>query len=111
VDLCGAPCNDVCDSLGLALDITDAEWLAAQDTLAECQAIGDAFDLPVVSLDAYSFACLEEDAAADLPGLGLLGTLYCSTDMLCPQQHRTSTDTPGVACGTGGSFRGICPCN
>ncbi len=107
---CGQACNDVCDSLGLALDISDADWLAAQDTVAECQAIADAFGMFAVSLGSYTYACLEEDGMDDIPDMGIQGLMYCSTDMFCPQSHRTNADSLGLDCAMGG-FRSICPCN
>jgi cysteine-rich repeat protein len=111
-DACGQACNDVCDALGLSLDISDADWVAAQDTNAECQAIADAFGmLGGVSVASYAYACAEEEGSDDIPDMGLSGLLYCSTDAMCPTLHRTTMDNQGLDCPTGGSFRSICPCN
>ena len=110
-DVCGEACNDVCESLGMALDITDAEWFAAQDTNEDCQAIADAFGMSSISVGGYTYACLEEEGSDDIPGMGIQGLLYCSSDMFCPSQHRTNMDNIGVDCATVGSFRSICPCN
>lgn len=108
---CGDPCEQVCASLGLSLDITDADWLAAQDTVAECQEIADALGMTDIMLSAYEFACLEEQAADDIPFAGIQGRLYCSTNALCPAMHRTDMDGVNIPCDNNQSFRSICPCN
>jgi hypothetical protein len=40
-DACGQACNDACGSLGLEVLASAADWFAAQDTVAECQAISN----------------------------------------------------------------------
>ena len=111
-DACGQACNAVCSALGLSLDISDTDWVAAQDTIVECQAIADAFGMTGgVSVNSYTYACAEEEGSDDIAGMGLSGLLYCSSDGGCPSQHRTNMDNLGIDCPTGGSFRSICPCN
>lgn len=110
-EACGEACNDVCDALGLPLGISDDEWLAAQDTVEECQAISNAFGIfEAIQLGAFTYACMEDFALADQVGGGLTGTLYCSTDVGCPGQHRTNMDNLGQACGDPSARRSICPC-
>lgn len=108
---CGEACNDVCDALGLSLDISDDEWFAAQDTIEECQAISDALgmDSPV-QFNGWSYACLEDDGFGDVVDGGLTGALYCSSFNGCPADHRTNMDGLGIPCGPG-ARRSICPCN
>lgn len=107
---CGEPCNDVCANLGFPLAISDAAWLAAQDTAAECQAINDAFGLGgTVSFGGFSFACLEDTFGTHTAPGGLNGSLFCSTLASCPTDHRTNMDQLGIACGPD-SRRSICPC-
>jgi cysteine-rich repeat protein len=110
-DTCGEACNDVCSALGLSLDIGDVEWSAAQDTLAECQAIADALGMDFADANQYTYACAEEEGFDDVLGQGLSGTLYCSTDPMCPSLHRTQMDSLGLPCNQMSSFRSICPCN
>jgi cysteine-rich repeat protein len=110
-DACGEACNDVCAALGMSLDISDAEWSAAQDTMEECQDIAEAFGLSMWSLGFYTYACAEEDGFDDIPNMGIQGILYCSNDPNCPFNHRTNADSLGLDCNIMGSFRGLCPCN
>jgi cysteine-rich repeat protein len=108
---CGQPCDEMCASLGLSLDISDADWFAAQDEAIECQAIADAFLMDDIMLANYDLACLEEQAADDIPFAGIQGRLYCSTNPLCPAAHRTDMDGDNLPCENALSFRSICPCN
>jgi cysteine-rich repeat protein len=111
-DACGEPCNDVCTALGLSLDISDDDWLALQDTAAECQAISDALGMQnAIQMNSWTYACLEDDGFSDTVGGGLTGGLYCSTYNGCPGEHRTNMDGLGIACGAAGARRSICPCN
>jgi cysteine-rich repeat protein len=108
---CGEACNDVCDALGLSLDISDADWFAAQDTIEECQAISDALGMgSPVQFNSWSYACLEDDGLGDVVDGGLTGALYCSSFNGCPFDHRTNMDGLGIPCGPG-ARRSICPCN
>jgi cysteine-rich repeat protein len=110
-DACGEACEDVCGALGLTLSATDAEWSAAQDTAAECQAISDAFGLAdPIQFDASSLGCLEDGGVADLTGGGLTGGLLCSSDPTCPTNHRTDMDDLGGICDLPGARRSVCPC-
>ncbi|MGH2830665.1 MAG: MopE-related protein, partial [Candidatus Binatia bacterium] len=106
---CGEACNAVCASQGMLPVANNAVWLAAQDTVAECQAIGSAFGLDAVSVSNYLYACLEDESGPHSGGGGLYSRLYCSTTSSCPSNHRTNMDQLGVACGPG-SRRSICPC-
>ena len=110
---CGQACNDVCASLGLPLTIDDATWFQAQDSLAKCEAISNAFGLgDDAAIGYYAEACLEDSGAAHgdtAPG-GPSGNLNCSSDMYCPGNHRVLMDLGGVACGQAGATRSICPC-
>ncbi len=96
----GVGCAAFCSSLGLPLTIDDATWFAAQDTTSGCQAIADAFGLPLLSpQSAYvndnTFACAEYN-----PKIGT-GTVLCSTNAQCPAAHRGGTDLQAQP---------ICPC-
>lgn len=105
--VCGQACNDVCGDIGLALDIDDGSWFAAQDEPAECQAIADTFGFDGgINLGGYTYACLE-DAIDDGE---FAGQLFCSNFAGCPFEHRTNADALGVPCGPG-AYRSICPCN
>jgi hypothetical protein len=107
---CGQACNDVCSALGLPFTISDAAWLAAQDTVPECQAINDAFGLGgTVSVASYTYACLEDSGGSyALPAMPR-GPLLCSNYFDCPRQHRTNMDQLGIPC-SGSSRLSICPC-
>ncbi|MHB8419212.1 MAG: hypothetical protein ACYDCL_14140 [Myxococcales bacterium] len=107
---CGQGCDQVCANLGLPFTISDAAWLAAQDTQAECQAINDAFGVGgTASLASYTYACLQDTYGTHSAPGGLVGPLLCSTVSTCPTAHRTTVDQQGVACGVD-SRRSICPC-
>jgi len=107
---CGQACNDVCAALGLPFTISDAEWFAAQDTVAECQAINDAFGLGgTVSVSSYTYACLEDSYGSHGVPAAPLGPLLCSNYNGCPSEHRTNMDQIGQACGSG-SRMSLCPC-
>lgn len=107
---CGQACNDVCAALGLPFTISDAEWFAAQDTAAECQAINDAFGLGgTVSMAGYTYACSEDSYGTHSVPPVLLGPLLCSTYSPCPSEHRTRMDQIGVPCGPN-SRLSLCPC-
>jgi len=109
-DACGQPCNDVCASLGFSMMPSDADWFAAQDSLAECQAISQAFGLgTTVNFDAWPMACVEDTAGTHAAPGGLLAPLFCSGNTTCPTRHRTNMDWSGFACGAS-SMRSICPC-
>jgi hypothetical protein len=87
-------CNTFCSSIGLGNPtISDAAWLAAQDTSAECQQIASAFGLGGgISLSDYTYACTEQ----------VFTMLFCSTLAGCPTNHRTTSSGVG--------HRAICPC-
>lgn len=105
---CGEACNAVCASLGLPFTIDDATWFAAQDTMAECQALSTAFGLGgAVSMGSYTYACMEDAGSSPLNGLA--GPMFCSSYNGCPANHRTNMDGLGSVCGSGGR-RSICPC-
>ncbi|HWB76010.1 MAG TPA: DUF4215 domain-containing protein [Nannocystaceae bacterium] len=112
-EICGQTCTEICDSLGLALDIADSDWSAAQDTPEECQAIADAFGMMgTVDVNSYAWACAEEPGSDDVPNMGITGLLYCSTDPFCPTAHRTGADSLGISdCSDGSAYRSLCPCN
>jgi hypothetical protein len=106
---CGQACTAVCQALGMTTVSTNT-WLAAQDTVAECQAISQAFGLGNnVSVTSYTYACAEDTTGTHTVNGGLIGPILCSNYNLCPQNHLTNMDQLGVACG-GGSRRSICPC-
>jgi len=107
---CGQACNTVCANLGLPFTISDADWLAAQNTLAKCQAISNAFGLagaPYLSTNVYG--CIEDAPGTHVAPGGLIDHLLCSTSAACPANHRTTMDQNGVGCGPG-SRRSVCPC-
>lgn len=90
---CGQACEDVCAALGSELIDDDNVWFQAQDTVAECQAISQAFGLGnTVLLASWTFGCLEDSFGIHTVGGGLNAPLLCSTFSGCPAQHRTSMD-------------------
>jgi hypothetical protein len=111
---CGKACVDTCAEFGLAPVANDSIWLAAQDTVAECQAISEAFGLgTTVSVGSYFYACLEDQNDAAHPSTGLVAPLYCSDNVVCTANHRAFMDQQAVACGgpgPSGSRKSICPC-
>lgn len=107
---CGEACNAVCASKGLTPVADSTVWFNAQNDLAECQAISQAFGLgTTVDIGFRFFACLVDSFGPHSAGGGILSPLFCSTDSECPDRHRTITEDLGVACG-GSSRRAICPC-
>jgi cysteine-rich repeat protein len=110
-DACGEACEDVCSSLGLTIEPDDNAWFAAQDSMAECQAISDAFGLTdPVDFGNHALGCLEDEGLNDLVGGGLTGSLSCSSDPTCPGSHRTDMDALGTNCNLVGARRSVCPC-
>ncbi len=110
-DACGQACEDVCETLGLTIEPNDAAWFAAQDSLAECQEISDAFGLNMpVNFGDDPLACLEDAGLNDLVGGGLTGGLSCSSDPSCPAAHRTDMNDLGLNCNLVGARRSVCPC-
>ena len=108
---CGEACNAVCASQGLTPVADSTVWFNAQNDLAECQAISQAFGLGTnVMRGPWFFACLEDQFGPHSAGGGLLSPLFCSTDSECPDRHRTIMDDLGVACDVANSRRSICPC-
>ena len=111
-DNCGQACDDVCNNLGLTLEPDDATWFAAQDTVAECQAISDAFQLAApIEFDTLPLGCLEDTGLTDAVGGWLTGGLACSSDATCPAMHRTAMDDQDSICNLPGARRSVCPCN
>jgi cysteine-rich repeat protein len=110
-DACGEACEAVCSALGLTIEPSDAAWFAAQDSLAECQAISDAFGLTdQPNFGDHALGCLEDGGVNDLVGGGLTGSLFCSSDPTCPAAHRTDMDNIGTNCNLVGARRSVCPC-
>jgi cysteine-rich repeat protein len=110
-DSCGQACDDVCSALGLTIEPNDATWFAAQDSLAECQAISDAFGIAEApNFGDHPLGCLEDEGLNDLVGYGLTGSLFCSSDPACPAAHRTDMDALGTNCNIEGARRSVCPC-
>jgi cysteine-rich repeat protein len=110
-DHCGEACADVCATLGLTLESSDATWFAAQDTVGECQAIANALSMDApIQFDASPLGCLEDAGLNDLTGGGLTGGLLCSSDPDCPAAHREDMDDLGGICDIAGARRSICPC-
>lgn len=111
---CGEACVATCAAFNLAPVADDSVWLAAQDSVAECQAISQAFGLgATVNFGGFTYACLEDGNSFTHPFTGLVGGLYCSDDPNCPMNHRNHMDQEGVACGgpgPSGSRKSICPC-
>ncbi len=106
---CGQACTAVCQALGMTT-VNTATWLAAQDTVAECITISQAFGLGnSVSVNSYTYACAEDNFGNHTVNGGIVGPILCSSYNLCPQSHLTNMDQLGVACG-GSSRRSICPC-
>ncbi len=88
----GRSCNDLCTDLGFGQPtISDEDWLAAQDTSAECLRIGAAFGATNGHSATYVYAC------AQISGDNIL----CSNYPSCPRRHRTGTDETQMA---------VCPC-
>jgi hypothetical protein len=107
---CGQACNDVCAALGTQPISDDTVWSQAQDSVAECQAISQAFGLgDTVEFGSFTFACLEDTPGPHSVGGGLLGPMFCSSSSGCPSSHRTGMDQQGIPCGEF-SRRSICPC-
>ncbi len=110
-DACGQACDDVCESLGLTIEPDNGVWFAAQDSIAECQAISDAFGLTdPVDFGNNPLGCLQDEGLNDLVGGGLTGSLSCSSDATCPAAHRTDMDNLGLNCNLVGARRSVCPC-
>ncbi len=110
-DACGQACNDLCASLGFSVLTSDTDWFAAQDTVAECQALSEAFGLgTTVEFLGWTYGCLEDTGGTDTAPGGLTAPLFCSSSPSCPSQHRTGMDQLGIACGAAGARRSICPC-
>jgi hypothetical protein len=89
-------CNTFCSSIGLGNPtISDADWSAAQDTIAECDQLSAAFgfDATATSLESTTYTCAEIRNAT---------TFVCSTAPGCPASHRTGSDT--------GNHAAVCPC-
>ena len=108
-DQCGEPCNQVCAAAGSVPVADDAVWFAAQDTIAECQAIATAFGVATVDFASSTYACLEDSFGTHSSPGGLLEPLLCSSVSECPANHRTNMDQNGTSCGNE-SRRSICPC-
>jgi len=113
---CGEPCNDVCAAKGMVPIGDNFVWFHAQNTLAECQAISEAFGLGSnVTLGNFVSACVVDTATRGRHTVGgsLISPLFCSTDSNCPGRLRTNMDQIGNACGplsTLPARRAICPC-
>lgn len=86
-------CNLTCGSVGLTPIPDNTLWYNAQDTVAECQELRDAFGLgQPISIASYTYAC------AEVTG----GNFLCSNFTGCPQEHRVNSDS--------GDHQGYCPC-
>ncbi|MDF2694492.1 MAG: hypothetical protein K0S65_2875, partial [Labilithrix sp.] len=85
-------CDAFCTDTGFGnATITNADWLAAQNTIPKCEQVAAAFGASVDHIANYTNSC------AQLSG----GTLLCSTSFDCPQNHRSKTDNGWMA---------VCPC-
>jgi hypothetical protein len=107
--LCGTGCQAVCTALGMGLTISDADWFAAQDSLAECTQIATAFGLTSALVGSFVFACIEDTATSHDTGT-LNGPLQCSLSPQCPALHRVGADG-GTDCNASTSFMSLCPCS
>lgn len=111
-DGCGQPCNQVCAVDG-RVPAPDATVSAAQDTVAECQAIATALGVTgTPSVASYTYACVEDTGGAHGSGVptGLVGPLLCSSFAGCPANHRNSMDQVNINCGPTASRKSICAC-
>lgn len=107
---CGHACDETCNANGLSSVADNTTWLEAQDSIAECQAISEAFGLgSTVNFNAWAFGCSEDSIGPHGVLGGLLGPIFCSSALDCPAQHRTGMDYGGIPCGPA-SRRSICPC-
>jgi len=114
---CGKPCNEVCGIMGTEPIADNTVWFQAQNTVAKCQAISDAFGLfDTVNVSVFSIACLEDSQALNQNNVNgnLNPPLNCSTLSGCPESHRTQVDL-NIDCDGGGNsqqptIRSICPC-
>jgi hypothetical protein len=106
---CGQACNAVCAAFGMT-PVNANTWLAAQDTMAECQVLSQALGLGSnISITSYTYACAEDSTGVHTVNGGLVGPLLCSSYASCPANHLTNMDQLGIACGNG-SRRSVCPC-
>jgi len=108
--LCGQPCNQTCAAFNLVPVADDSVWFAAQDSLAECQAISQAFGLGTsVNFGEFFYACLEDQDVTGHSPTALAAPLYCSSNPACPANHRAAMDEQAAPC-TSDSRKSICPC-
>jgi hypothetical protein len=89
----GLNCNTTCASVGMTPIDDISVWFEAQNTVAECQTVRDAFGIatPIV-IASFTYGCAEAKPQE----------FICSNDPACPQNHRTGSD--------GSDHIGICPC-
>ena len=64
-DACGESCNEVCEALGYTIVISDDEWFQLQDEMDECSELAEAFGLPGIDMNSYTYACLEDSGIND----------------------------------------------
>ena len=107
---CGESCNDVCAAFGLT-PVADETWLAAQDSVAECQAISQAFGLgATVEFGNFGLSCLADDPVHSLGDRIIIPPLRCSSAPSCPVFARENVAFFSSCGSPGGSQRFICPC-
>ena len=109
---CGRACNETCAAWGLA-PVADTEaWFAAQDTVAECQAVSEAFGLgSVVEVDGYGVACLEDAWGDHASDSGLIAPLTSSPYAAGPSGNLTEMDQGWISCEADtNTRRSVCPC-
>lgn len=89
----GLNCNVTCASVGMTPIDDNNVWFEAQNTVAECQAIRNAFGIATpISIAGYTYGCAEAKPQE----------FICSNSTGCPQNHRTGSD--------GSDHIGVCPC-
>lgn len=107
---CGKGCGAVCAALGMTLLSDTNIWFNAQNTLAKCSAISQAFGLgPALGIGNATYGCVE-DFEGDHSSIGLKAPLICSTWAPCPADHVTMVDGLGLPCSDTHGRRAICPC-
>jgi hypothetical protein len=109
---CGQACDATCAAVGMSALEDSGTWLAAQDTVEECEDLSLAFGNPEPPFFAdYTYACSEDDTGPHTAegGLNMSTGFFCSSWSDCPDNHRTTMDVGDRECGVE-SRRSICPC-
>jgi hypothetical protein len=107
---CGKACNDVCATVNLTPMADKQAWFEAQNTVAKCKVLMNAFNLQDYQMAGYAYACLEYEGGLHPNGHVPVNKLLCSTNPNCPNQHLTKIDQQDNPCSAPISRVAICPC-